>query len=100
MTMLAETYPARQAQELGLVTEVVDDGKALERSLEMARKLAAQSPLAIRLAKGMMKAGQDMTLQQSQREAALAVMVANPSKDVAEGVRAFFNKKKPNFTGH
>lgn len=100
MTMLAETYPARQAQELGLVTEVVDDGKALERSLEMARKLAAQSPLAIRLAKGMMKAGQDMTLEQSQREAALAVMVANPSKDVAEGVRAFFNKKKPNFTGH
>jgi len=100
MTLLAETYPAREAHQLGLVTEVVDDGQALASALEMARRLADQSPLAVRLAKGMMKAGQDMTLEQSQREAALAVMVANPSQDVAEGVRAFFKKEKPTFTGH
>jgi enoyl-CoA hydratase/carnithine racemase len=100
MTMLAETYPAREAQALGLVTEVVAPGEALNQSLNLAQRIAAQSPLAVRLAKGMMKTSMDMTLEQSQREAALAVMVANPSKDVAEGVRAFFKKEKPVFTGH
>ncbi len=100
MTMLAETYPAREAQALGLVTEVVASGEALNQSLDLAQRIAAQSPLAVRLAKGMMMASMDMTLEQSQREAALAVMVANPSKDVAEGVRAFFKKEAPVFTGH
>jgi enoyl-CoA hydratase/carnithine racemase len=100
MTMLAETYPAREAQALGLVTEVVARGEALIQSLALAERIAAQSPLAVRLAKGMMKTSLDMTLEQSQREAALAVMVANPSKDVAEGVRAFFKKETPVFTGH
>ncbi|MGD1932902.1 MAG: enoyl-CoA hydratase/isomerase family protein [Candidatus Phaeomarinobacter sp.] len=100
MTMLAETYPAGEAQALGLVTDVVADGKALEASLALARRMAGQSPLAVRLAKAMMKNGQDLTLEQSQREAALAVMVANPSQDVAEGVRAFFKNETPVFTGH
>lgn len=100
MTMLAETYPAREAQALGLVTEVVASGEALNQSLDLAQRIAAQSPLAVRLAKGMMVKSMDMTLEQSQREAALAVMIANPSKDVAEGVRAFFKKDTPVFTGH
>lgn len=100
MTMLAETYPAREAQALGLVTEVVAEGQAFEASLTLARRIAAQSPLSVRLAKAMMKSGQDLTLEQSQREAALAVMIANPSQDVAEGVRAFFKKETPIFTGH
>lgn len=100
MTLLAETYDAREAETLGLVTQVVADGQALARSLEMAHQLAQQSPLAVRLAKGMMRNGLDMSLEQSQREAALAVMIANDSNDVKEGVRAFFKKTVANFTGH
>jgi enoyl-CoA hydratase/carnithine racemase len=100
MTLLAETYPARAAQALGLVTEVVPDGTALEAALDLATRLAAQSPLAVRLAKAMMVQGLDVTLEQSQREAALSVMIANESNDVKEGVRAFFKKQTPHFTGH
>jgi len=100
MTMLAETYAAEDAMALGLVTEVVDDGRAFDEALRLAARIADQSPLAVRLAKAMMKNGMELTLEQSQREAALSVMVSNPSSDVAEGVRAFFKKDKPRFTGH
>jgi len=100
MTLLAETYPAREAEALGLVTEVVAAGTALEAALALATRLAAQSPLAARLAKAMMVQGLGMTLEQSHREAALSVMIANESDDVKEGVHAFFRKETPSFTGH
>ncbi len=99
MTMLAETYPAREAMALGLVTEVVPDNELPEATMTLARRLAAQAPLAVRLAKAMMVGGLDTTLEQSHREAALSVMVANESKDVREGVKAFFEKRAPKFEG-
>jgi enoyl-CoA hydratase len=47
---------ADEAHAIGLVEEVVDDGKARERALELARSIAAQAPLAVRMAKAAMNA--------------------------------------------
>ena len=47
----------------------------------------------------MMVRSQTQSLDQSLGDAALAVMVANPSEDVKEGIRAFFGKRAPLFTG-
>ncbi|MCE9521504.1 MAG: enoyl-CoA hydratase/isomerase family protein [Alphaproteobacteria bacterium] len=99
MTMLAETYDAKTAQELGLVTEVVPAAELEARTMAFARKLAARAPLAVRLAKAMMVRGLTQTLDQSLGEAALSVMVSNPSQDVREGVKAFFEKREPIFEG-
>jgi 2-(1,2-epoxy-1,2-dihydrophenyl)acetyl-CoA isomerase len=46
-----------------------------------------------------MMRGLDITLDQSLGDAALSVMVSNPSADVREGVRAFFEKREPKFEG-
>jgi 2-(1,2-epoxy-1,2-dihydrophenyl)acetyl-CoA isomerase len=99
MTLLSEVYDAKTALELGLVTEVVPDAELETRTMEFARKLADGPPLAIRMAKRMMYKQQEMTLINALEDAALSVMITNPSEDVREGTRAFREKRKPSFKG-
>lgn len=99
MTMLAEVYDAKTAHDLGLVTEVVPAGELEVRTVAFARALAARAPLAVRLAKAMMMRGLTTSLDHSLADAALSVMVSNPSQDVREGVKAFFEKREPKFEG-
>jgi 2-(1,2-epoxy-1,2-dihydrophenyl)acetyl-CoA isomerase len=99
MTLLSEVYDAKTAFELGLVTEVVPHAELGARVDEMARRLADGPPLAIRLAKRMMYKQREMTLDNALEDAALNVMITNPSEDVREGTRAFREKRKPAFKG-
>ncbi|HEV2171899.1 MAG TPA: enoyl-CoA hydratase-related protein, partial [Candidatus Binatus sp.] len=69
------------------------------RVTDFARRLADGPPLAIRLAKRMMYKQREMTLENALEDAALNVMITNPSEDVREGMRAFRAKSKPNFKG-
>ncbi len=99
MTLLHELYSADRAEKLGLVTEVVPAAELEARALSFAQAIAAQAPLAVRLAKNMMRKGLDSSLENSLDDAALSVMIANPSQDVREGVSAFFAKREPQFKG-
>jgi enoyl-CoA hydratase/carnithine racemase len=51
LMLLGRRFDAQKAEALGLVTEVVPPGRALERALEIARELAALPPLAVQTAK-------------------------------------------------
>jgi 2-(1,2-epoxy-1,2-dihydrophenyl)acetyl-CoA isomerase len=99
MTMLSEVYEAKTALDLGLVTEVVPHAELDARVNDFARRLADGPPLAIRLAKRMMYKQREMTLENALEDAALNVMITNPSEDVKEGTRAFREKRKPAFKG-
>ena len=99
MTLLHEVYSATEAQELGLVTEVVAETQLRTRTLALARAIASKAPLAVRLAKNMMRKSLDTSLENSLDDAALSVMIANPSEDVREGIRAFREKRAPQFKG-
>ena len=97
MTLLSEVYPADDAAQLGLVTEVVADAQLDARVMAFADALAAGAPLAVRLSKMMMTRASGLTLEESHVDAQLAVMIANPSADVREGVKAFLEKRAPKF---
>jgi enoyl-CoA hydratase/carnithine racemase len=99
MTLLSEIYDAPRAAELGLVTEVVEDGTLETASLDFAEALAGRAPLAVRLTKMMMSRGLGLSLEESVVDAQMAVMIANPSADVREGLKAFFEKRPPKFEG-
>jgi enoyl-CoA hydratase len=99
MLLAGEDLPARRAYELGLVNHVVPDGTALARAKEIAARIAANGPLAV---KGILA-----TLRETEgklEEEAFAIeqkygMQVMSSQDAAEGPRAFLEKRKPVFTG-
>ncbi len=99
MSLFSEVYPARQAKELGLVTEVVPDAELMATAQAWAATLADGPPIAIRITKRMMYKQQTMELENALEDAALSVMVTNYCDDVKEGIAAFHEKRKPNFKG-
>lgn len=99
MTLLSEIYDAPTAATLGLVTEIVADAALEDRVLEFASALATRAPLAVRLSKTMMVRAGQISLEDSLIDAQHAVMIANPSADVREGVKAFREKRSPRFEG-
>lgn len=99
MSLLSEIYPARQALELGLVTEVVADADLMTRARALAQQLADGPPIAIRLTKRMMYKQRTMELDNALEDAAMATLVSNYTDDVKEGTAAFHEKRKPRFQG-
>lgn len=99
MSLLSEVYTARQALELGLVTEVVADDQLMTRARELAAQLAEGPPIAIRITKRMMYKQRAMQLDNALEDAAMATLVANYTEDVKEGTAAFHEKRKPQFKG-
>jgi enoyl-CoA hydratase/carnithine racemase len=99
MSLLSEVYTARQALELGLVTEVVPDEDLMTRARELAARLAEGPPIAIRLTKRMMYKQRSMHLDNALEDAAMATLVSNYTEDVKEGTAAFHEKRQPKFRG-
>jgi len=99
MSLFSEVYPARQAKELGLVTEVVPDAELMTTTRAWADRLAAGPPIAIRVTKRMMYKQLSMHLENALEDAALGTLVANYTQDVKEGIAAFHEKRAPKFEG-
>lgn len=99
MSLFSEVYPAREAKDLGLVTEVVPDAELMPTARSWAQRLAEGPPVAIRIAKRMMYKQLTMNLENALEDAALATLAVNYTDDVKEGIAAFHEKRKPDFKG-
>ena len=93
------TLGADEALDWGLVSEVVDAEALPARAAELAAQLAAGPTRALGLTKRLFDEAAMSTLEeQLEREAAFQNLVAE-TDDYAEGVAAFLEKRKPDFTG-
>jgi len=99
MLLVGEPFSAHDALAMGLVNYVVPRAELLFKARELAAKLAANGPLAVRKIKEGVVRSSGLPLDQAlaiENEVSAAVL---SSKDAREGPRAFKEKRKPRFTG-
>ena len=99
LLLLGDPVTAVQAHRLGLVNEVVPAAQVLPRAQALARKIAANAPLAVQAIKRTVRDTSGLPLADAyliENEAKRQVL---GSEDAREGPRAFMEKREPNYRG-
>jgi len=99
MVLTGRFITAHEAWQAGLVTRVVSKEQFLSEALRLAHELATKPPLALKLAKeSVLKADETSLSEGLEYERKLFYMLFATS-DQKEGMKAFLEKRKPDFTG-
>jgi enoyl-CoA hydratase len=99
LLLLGERIDAHEAERLGIVNRVVTPDAFDDAVRDWAAKLAAKSPLLVRLGKDAMFRSQDMALDDALDFLRAQLTVAFSTEDIQEGVQAFFDKREPVWKG-
>ena len=99
LLLTGEQFTAEEAFAMGLVSEVTTDGGALGRALELAQTIANMPQLAVRAILEVVEAGADAPLETALLLERKSFQLLFDSEDQVEGMRAFLEKRKPDFRG-
>lgn len=99
MIFTGETLDAAEALACGLVSRVVDDAQLLTAAFALAAKVAAQPARSQRLAKRLLREGQQQRLADLLELSSAYQALAHETADHREAVEAFVAKRQPQFTG-
>jgi 2-(1,2-epoxy-1,2-dihydrophenyl)acetyl-CoA isomerase len=90
---------ADEAARIGLATEVVADDAFVERVRAYAAQLAVGAPIAHALTKRLLARSLDVELDAALRDELVSIKQCFTTRDVAEAIAAFREKRRPHFTG-
>ena len=99
MVLTGEFINADEAYRIGLVNKVVPVELYLKEAINMASKIAAQSPIAIQLAKESVLKAFEMPLQEALYFERKNFYMLFATEDQKEGMNAFVEKRRPDFKG-
>jgi len=99
MMLLGEQISSEQAVEFGLANKVVPAGEFQGAVDEWATKLASKSPVLMRLGHDAMYRQQDMAIDDALEYLRSQLSLTFSTEDIQEGVKAFFDKREPNWKG-
>jgi enoyl-CoA hydratase/carnithine racemase len=99
LLLLGERIPAEEAERIGIVNRVASPDAFDLAVREWAETLAAKSPVLMKLGKDAMFRQQDMALEDALEFLHAQLTIAFSTEDIQEGVKAFFEKREPQWTG-
>ncbi|MCB1827841.1 MAG: enoyl-CoA hydratase/isomerase family protein [Coxiellaceae bacterium] len=99
LTFTAEPFTAQQAFEWGIINKICSGAELLNSSLETAKKIAGNAPIANRQAKKSINVAGDLDIQQGYTFEIDTYNELLNTEDRVEGINAFNEKRKPDFKG-
>ena len=99
LLLLGEQISAEEAQRIGIVNRVVPAEEFDAAVADWAERLAAKSPVLMRMGKDAMFRQQDMALDDALEFLRSQLSLTFSTEDIQEGVRAFFEKREPQWKG-
>ena len=92
-------FDAATAFRMGLLSEVVPRGTALDRAREIARRLAQKSPIVMKIGRDAFMRAVDADFRRSVENAAESFALVATTEDCQEGLNAFVEKRTPSYKG-
>ncbi|CAM5201896.1 Enoyl-CoA hydratase OS=Ureibacillus acetophenoni OX=614649 GN=SAMN05877842_102422 PE=3 SV=1 [Ureibacillus acetophenoni] len=99
MLFTSEPISGTEAVQYGLANKAFPASELLEQSLTLAKKIAEKSPIALKAAIQMLQYSKNASYYEGVKAEAKSFGTVFVSEDAKEGIQAFIEKRKPNFTG-
>jgi enoyl-CoA hydratase len=99
LAITGKAWSATRFAELGLVNRLTEPGSALAGAIALAEEVLAAGPLAVRATKQIVQHAYDWADAEAWRNQMQYVAPIRSSEDFREGLRAFAEKRKPNWVG-
>jgi len=99
MVLTAANVSSGEAKEAGLVNKVVEPEALMDETKALMKKILANAPIAISLAKYIIRAAPEMPFHVGENYEAMMSILTFLSKDGKEGMEAFFQKREPTWSG-
>lgn len=97
LLLTGDTISAEEAYSLGLVNKVVEPDQLMEQAMELANKIASKSAVQVSFIKALVNKGADVDLATANYLEISYFSSSFSTHDQKEGMKAFIEKRKPNF---
>lgn len=97
--LTGDEFDAKEALRIGLVQEIAEDGKHVERAIEIAEKIAAQAPLGVQATIISARKTQTEGFEAAAEYLKPQILELFNTEDAKEGVQSFLERRDAKFTG-